>query len=114
MLHIPVSKSSKHGILGLIAVVTGIILLPMGGNLIAEAADTQENSRVHSETNTIVPGLRVGDYKFGMSNDEVLKSLRKTKGDSLRQVGNSISADGVILNIIDDSVKSIDVLRIRA
>ena len=39
-----------------------------------------------------------------------LKSLGKTKGESLREAGNSISVDGVVLNIIDDSVKSIDVL----
>ena len=111
MLNKPVPKSSKCGIFGLIAViVTGAILFPMDYNPVVRASTTQENSREHSETNTIVPGVRVGDYKLGMSKDEVLKSLRKTKGDSLREAGNSISVDGVILNIIDDSVKSIDVL----
>ena len=110
MLNRHVPKSSKRGILGLAIVVAGIILFPMGSNSIAEAANTQENSRQHSQTNIIVPGVRVGDYKLGMSKNEVLKSLRKTKGDSLREAGNSISADGIILNIIDDSVNSIDVL----
>ncbi len=66
--------------------------------------------KVRSENNTIVPGQRVGDYKLGMSKDEVLKSLRKTKGDSLREAGNSISVNGIIFNIIDDLVSSIDIL----
>ncbi|MHC4475741.1 MAG: S8 family serine peptidase [Planctomycetota bacterium] len=77
---------------------------------VMEISVTQKDSRAHSDTNTIVPGVRVGDYKLGMSKDEALKSLRETQGDALREAGNSISADGVIINIIDDSVKSIDVL----
>ena len=70
MLTRPVPKSSKLGCLGLIAiVVVGAILLPMGRNSIAEAA----------ETKTIVPGVRVGDYTFGMSKDDVLKRLGEPK-----------------------------------
>ncbi|MHC5060582.1 MAG: S8 family peptidase, partial [Planctomycetota bacterium] len=108
MLDKPVQKSTKLGILGLILVVAILFLIDC--NPTVGAYNTQENSRANSTTNTIVPGVRVGDYKLGMSKDEVLKSLRKTEGDSLREAGNSISVDGVILNIIDDSVKSIDVL----
>ncbi|MHC4604504.1 MAG: M56 family metallopeptidase [Planctomycetota bacterium] len=112
ILNRPVPKSSKLGSLGLIAtIVIGIILLPMGSSSIAGPGNTHKDSREHSETYTIVPGLRVGDYKLGMSKDELLKRLRKTKGDSLREVGNSILADGVILHITDDSVKGITVLR---
>jgi len=111
MLGRSAQKSSKRGILGLISVVAiGAVLFPMDSNSTVGAYNTQEDSREHSKNNTIVPGLRVGHYKLGMSKDEVLKSLRKTKGDSLREAGNSISVDGIILNIIDDSVKSIDVL----
>jgi len=76
MLSRPVPKSSKLGYLGLIPIIViGAILLPMGSNSIAGAANTQKNSREHSETNTIVPGLRVGDYTLDMSKDEVLKKL---------------------------------------
>ena len=70
MLTRPVPKSSKLGCLGLIAIVViGAILLPMGRNSMAEAA----------ETKTIVPGVRVGDYTFGMSKDDVLESLGEPK-----------------------------------
>lgn len=33
----------------------------------------------HIEANTIMPNLRVGDYTFGMSKDEVLKRLGKPR-----------------------------------
>ncbi|MHC4271596.1 MAG: S8 family serine peptidase [Planctomycetota bacterium] len=58
----------------------------------------------------IIPNIRVGEYQLGMSKEEVFKSLGKTKGDFLREEGDSINVDGLILNIIDDSVESIDVL----
>jgi beta-lactamase regulating signal transducer with metallopeptidase domain len=80
MLTRPVPKSSKLGCLGLIAIVIiGAILLPMGRNSMAEAADIQENSQAHSKTNVIIPGLRVGDYTFNMSKDDLLKSLGEPK-----------------------------------
>ncbi len=104
MLNRPVPEGSKRRILGLVAVVAGIILLPMGSNIIAEAANAQENFREYSKTNAIVPGVGVGAYKLGMSKDEVLKRLGKA------EAGNSISADGIILNIVDDTVNSIDVV----
>jgi hypothetical protein len=70
MLTRPVPKSSKLGCLGLIAIVViGAILLPMGRNSMAEAA----------ETKTIVPGVRVGEYTFGMSKDDLLESLGEPK-----------------------------------
>ncbi|MHC4426456.1 MAG: M56 family metallopeptidase [Planctomycetota bacterium] len=70
MLTRPTPKSSKLGCLGLIAIVViGAILLPMGRNSMAEAA----------ETKTIVPGVRVGDYTFDMSRDDVLERLGKPK-----------------------------------
>jgi len=72
MLNRPVPRSSKLGILGLIVIVViGIILLPMG----SRASNTQKQSRVHSKPNTIVPGLRVGNYTLYMSKDEVLRKL---------------------------------------
>jgi len=105
MLNRPEPKSSPIGPPGLIGIIiTGIILLSMGSNSIAGASNTQEDSREHSNTNTIVAGARVGNFKLGMSKDEVLKRLGKT------EAGNSISTDGLILNIVNDSVTSIDVL----
>ena len=76
MLTRPVPKSSKLGLLRLIIlVVIGAILLPMGGNSRAEAAVAREYSQAHSKTNVIIPGIRVGDYTFNMSKDDLLKSL---------------------------------------
>ena len=78
MLNKPVPENSKCVIFGLIAViVTGATLLPMDYNPVVRASNTQENSREHSEANTIVPGVRVGEYKLGMSKDDVLKKLGK-------------------------------------
>ncbi len=119
MLSRPVPKSSKLGCLGLIAIVViGAILLPMGSNSMAEAANTLENSRRNSETKTIVPGVRVGDYTFGMSEDDVLESLGKPKGifygeerytlDNLPRKYYMHFGDVSFL-IVDDSVKEIGV-----
>jgi len=70
MLTRPVPKNSKLGCLGLIAIVVfGAVLLPMGRSSMAEAA----------ETKTIVPGVRVGDYTFGISKDDLLKRLGEPK-----------------------------------
>jgi hypothetical protein len=95
------------GSFGLIVItIAGIILLTMGSNSIAGVSNTHENSRERHGANTIVPGIRVGVYTFGMSKDEVLKKLGKGP-----EAGNSISVDGLILNIVDDLVQSIDVVR---
>jgi beta-lactamase regulating signal transducer with metallopeptidase domain len=68
MLTRPVPKSSKLGPPGLIVIVAiGAILLPMGRNSMAQAA----------ETKTIIPGVRVGNYTFDMSKDDVLRKLGK-------------------------------------
>jgi len=117
MLNIPVSKSSKCGIFGLIAViVTGAILFPMDYNPVVRASNTQENSRENSEANTIVPGVRVGDYTFGMSKDEVLKSLGKPKaifhGGEKYNLDNLpktyfMRFDDISFEIVDDSVQAI-------
>ena len=120
MLSRPVPKSSKLGCLGLIAIVViGAILLPMGRSPMAEAADTQENSRENSETKTIVPGVRVGDYTFGLSEDDVLESLGKPNfifyGEKRYTLDNLprkyyMSFDDVSFRIVDDSVKEITAL----
>ena len=84
MLIRPVPKSSKLGCIGLIAIVViGAILLPMGRNSTAEAA----------ETNIIVPGLRVGEYTLGISKDDVLKELGEP--DSIQLV-----EDGEVIQVI--------------
>ncbi len=117
MLSRPVPKSSKLGYLGLIAIIViGAILLPMGSNSIAEAANTQKNSREHSETKTIVPGLRVGDYTLGMSKDEVLKKLGEPEaifwGGERYTLDNLpkryfMSFGDISFEIYDDAVKGI-------
>ena len=70
----------------------------------------QKKSRVQSETNIIVPGLRVGDYALGMSKDDVLKSLGEPKSTIHRRKGYDIYFDGICFNIVDDSVNGITVL----
>ncbi len=66
---------------------------------------------VVSETTLIVPGMRVGGYKFGMSRDEVLERIGKPKGDSPReQERSAFKVDGLHLGIVEDSLKGITVL----
>jgi len=112
-----VPKSSKCGIFGLIAViVAGIILFPMGHNSIAGAGNRQKVSREHSKNNTVVPGQRVGDYKLGMSKDDVLKRLGKPKAifhegkkynlDNLPKT-YFMRFDDISVEIVDDSVQAI-------
>jgi len=120
MLTRPVPKSSKLGCLGLSAIVViGAMLLPMGRNPIAEAADTQENSRGNSETKTIVPGVRVGDYMFGISNDDLLERLGEPKaifyGENIYTLDNLpedyyLVFEGISFRIGDGSVKEITAL----
>jgi len=106
MLNRNISQNSKLRLLRLIAIiVAGIILLSIDYKLVVRAGNTQENSGEYSENNIILPGVGVGEYKLGMSRDEVLKKLGKRP-----EAGNSISIDGLILNFVDDTVKSIDVL----
>lgn len=117
MLNRPVPKNSKCAILGLIAVIlTAAVLFPMDYNPVVRASSTQENSRENSQTNTIVPGLRVGDYKLGMSKDDVLKSLGKPK--AILHAGEKYNLDNlpktyfmrfddISFEIVDDSVRAI-------
>jgi len=120
MLSRPVPKSSKLGCLGLIAIVViGAILLPMGRNSMAEAANTQENSGENSETKIIIPGLRVGDYTFNMSKDDILESLGKPKaifyGDKKYTFDNLpekyyMPYGDISFLIVNDSVRGITAL----
>jgi len=120
MLTRPVPKSSKLGCLGLIAIVViGAILLPMGRNSMTRAAGTQEISSENSKTNIIIPGLRVGEYTFSMSKDEILKSLGKPKaifyGDQKYTLDNLpeqyfMHFVDISFHISGDSIKGITVL----
>jgi len=120
MLNRPVPKSSKLGNLGLIAIVViGAIILPMHSNpteqtaLAASVKDGRITDRI------IVPGVRVGEYTFGISEDDVLESLGKPKvifyGSEKYTLDNLprtyyMSFDDVSFRILDDSVKEITVL----
>jgi beta-lactamase regulating signal transducer with metallopeptidase domain len=120
MLSRPVPKSSRLGSLGLTAIVViGAMLLPMGSNAVAEAANTQENARGSSESKAIVPGVRVGDYTFDMSKGDVLERLGKPRmifyGDERYTLDNLpnkyfMSFGDVSFLIVDNSVKGITAL----
>ncbi len=81
----------------------------------AISAPLDINAKVaQSETNIIVPGVGVGDYKFGMSKDEVLERIGELKGDSPKGQGRSVfKVDGLHLGIVGDSLKGITVLSPR-
>lgn len=64
----------------------------------------QQDINTSTANHIIVPGEQVGDFKLGMSKDDVLKKL------GISEAENSIKGDGIILNIIDDKLTSIDVL----
>ncbi|HUU16187.1 MAG TPA: S8 family serine peptidase [Sedimentisphaerales bacterium] len=77
------------------------------------------NEQDRIEGNIIVPGLRVGDYTFDMSKDEVLKRLGGPKAINYggeRYTLNNLPTryymvfDDVSFRIVDDSVKEITVL----
>ena len=59
-----------------ITALAGILLTGLHG----VGASQQEPSK-----NTIVPGVRVGAFTFGMSKDEMLRRLGKPKGFFLRE-----------------------------
>lgn len=70
--------------------------------------------REHVDPNIIVPGLRVGLYKFDMSKDDVLESIRESKGAPLKKLRDSIfETDGLVLCIVEDSLKGMTVLSPR-
>jgi hypothetical protein len=118
MLNRPIPRSLKLGILGIIVIVViGTIPLLL---MCPRASNTQKQSPVHSEPNTItiVPGVGVGDYTLGMSKDEVLKRLGEPKGIfyggeryTLNNLPRSyfMSFGDISFNIVDDTVAGIGV-----
>ena len=76
MLSRPVPKSSKLGICRLIAIVViGAVILPMGYNPTEQTALAASFNDGRIADKIIVPGVRVGEYTFGMSKDDVLRKL---------------------------------------
>jgi beta-lactamase regulating signal transducer with metallopeptidase domain len=118
MLNRPVPKSSKLGYLGLIAIVViGAVILPMHYDEQTALAASVNDSR--SIGGIIVPGVRVGEYTFDMSEDDVLESLGKPKaifyGDKKYTLDNLprkyfMHFGDVSFHIVDDSVKGITAL----
>jgi len=116
MLNRPIPKSSKLGFLGLLVIVViGAVLLPMGCHPAKQTA-LETAAKVGSKDNTIVPGVRVGEYTFDMSKDDVLESLGKPRmifyGEERYTLENLprmyyMCFDDVSFRILDDSVKEI-------
>ncbi len=120
MLNRPVPKSSKLGFVGLFAIVLiGAIILPMGRNPVEQNALAASVKDDRIADKLIVPGVRVGDYTFGMSKDEVLKRLGKPKaifyGSEKYSLDNLprqyfMHYGDVSFGMTDDSVKGITAL----
>jgi len=120
MLNRPVPKSSKLGYLGLIAIVViGAIILPMGRNPAEQTALATPVKDGSIVDRIIVPGLRVGDYTFNMSKDDILESMGKPNaifyGDKKYTLDNLpgkyyMSFGEISFRIVDDSVKEITAL----
>ncbi|MHC4213979.1 MAG: S8 family serine peptidase [Planctomycetota bacterium] len=100
----------------LVAVV--LFLAAISGPVFAQSSP-KPGDVSHSENNTIVPGLRVGDYKLGMSKDEVLKRLGKPKAIFLGSERYTLENlpkkyimvfNDISFTIVDDSVNGIAVL----
>ena len=94
-----------------------VVLLTIVGILIVGSHNIQANQRELPE-NTIVPGVRVGGFTFGMSKDEVLRKLGEPKaiiwgGEryTLNNLPRSyfMSFGDISFGIDDDSVNSIAV-----
>jgi hypothetical protein len=87
--------------------------------LIRRQGDNQHirtRPQTHSETQTIVPGVRVGEYTFDMSKDDVLKKLGEPKVinyEGERYTLNNLPTsyfmhfDGISFWIIDDAIYNI-------
>lgn len=76
MLSRPVPKKSRLGICGLMAIfVVGSVILPMGYHPAGQSAAAASQAA----GKTIVPGIRVGEYTFNMSKDDVLERLGKPR-----------------------------------
>ncbi|MCP4612020.1 MAG: PDZ domain-containing protein [Planctomycetes bacterium] len=120
MLNRPVPKSSKLGNLGLIAIVIiGAVILPMGHNPAEQTALAASVSDERIADNKIVPGMRVGEYTFDMTEDDVLERLGKPRvifyGDEKYTLDNLprryfMVFDDVSFGIHNDSVKGITVI----
>jgi len=120
MLNRPVPKSSKLGFLGLIAIVViGIILLPMGCNPSEQTALGTPVKDGRMVDKIIVPGLRVGNYTFNMTKDDILESLGKPKvifyEDKRYTLDNLpeeyyMPYEDISFLIVNDSVKEITAL----
>jgi beta-lactamase regulating signal transducer with metallopeptidase domain len=118
MLNRPVPKSSRLGFLGLFAIIViGAILLPMGcGPARQTALEKPPTDKIMDKI--IVPGLRVGEYTFDMSKDDVLESLGEPEtifyGEERYTLDNLpgtyyMCFDDISFRIVDDSVKEIGV-----
>ncbi len=118
MLNRPIPKSSKLGYLGLIAIVViGAVMLPMHYDEQNALAASVEEGR--SIGGIIVPGERVGEYTFDMTEDDVLEKLGKPKaifyGDQKYTLDNLprkyfMHFGDVSFHIVNDSVKGITAL----
>ena len=76
MLNRPAPKSSKLGYLGLTAIVAiGAIILPMGRNAAEQTALAAPVNTQGISDHKIIPGIRVGEYAFSMTKDDVLERL---------------------------------------
>ncbi|HUU17046.1 MAG TPA: S8 family serine peptidase [Sedimentisphaerales bacterium] len=94
---------------------TTTAIIALVGILLAGSHHVRASQQEPSE-NTIVPGVRVGDYTIGMSKDEVLKRLGEPKGISWegeRYTLNNLPRwyfmhfGDISFEIVDDSVKVI-------
>ena len=120
MLNKPVPKSSKLGHLGLIAIIViGSVILPMGYNPIERPVLAASVSDDLSIERIIIPGLRVGDFTFNMSKNDVLASLGNPKyifyGNNRYTLKNLpenyyMSYGDISFRIGNDSVREITVL----
>jgi beta-lactamase regulating signal transducer with metallopeptidase domain len=118
MLNRPVPKSSKLGYLGLMAIVViGAVMLPMHYDEQNALAASVEDGR--NAGGIIVPGIRVGEYTFDMTEDDVLEKLGEPKaifyGDQKYTLDNLprkyfMHYGDVSFHIVNDSVKGITAL----
>jgi beta-lactamase regulating signal transducer with metallopeptidase domain len=120
MLNKPVPKSSKLGHLGLIAIVViGSVILPMGYNPIEQTALAASADDELNVERIIIPGHRVGDFIFNMTEDDILEALGRPKvifyGDQKYTFDNLprkyfMHYGDLSFHIVDDKVKGITVL----
>jgi len=94
---------------------TTTAIIALVGILLAGSHHVRASQQEPSE-NTIVPGVRVGNYTFDMSKDEVLKKLGEPEAISGGYTLNNLPRRYIMFfgdisfGIVDDSVKEITVL----